>query len=236
MSQNLYHRHRFPAEIISHCVWLYNSFSLSLRDIEKMMMYRGIEVTYESIRDWVNKFSLPAAKKIRKNRPRLSDKWHLDEVRIVIKGEVHWLWRAVDEEGIVLDILIQKRRNAKAAKRLMKKLLKKEGFAPRVIITDKLKSYGAAFREMGLGIEHRQHKGLNNQAENSHQWTRLRERKMKGFKSAQHAQRFLSAGELIYQHTQPPRHKLLAVMGKELMLEGIKSWKEITGILVSEQA
>ena len=106
MSQNLYHRHRFPAEIISHCVWLYNSFSLSLRDIEKMMLYRGIEVTYESIRDWVNKFSLPAAKKIRKNRPRLSDKWHLDEVRIVIKGEVHWLWRAVDEEGIVLDILI----------------------------------------------------------------------------------------------------------------------------------
>ena len=236
MNQNLYRRHRFPTEIISHCVWLYNSFSLSLRDIEKMMLYRGIEVTYESIRDWVNKFSLPAAKKIRKNRAKASDKWHLDEVRVKIRGQVYWLWRAVDDEGIVLDILIQKHRNTKAAKRLMKKLLKKSGLAPRVIITDKLKSYGAAFREMGLGIEHRQHKGLNNQAENSHQWTRLREKKMRRFKSAQQAQRFLSSGELIYQHTQPQRHKLLAAMTKEFMLEGIKSWKEITGILVPNQA
>jgi len=157
-------------------------------------------------------------------------------VRVVIKGEVHWLWRAVDSQGQVLDILIQKRRNTKAAKRLMLKLLKKQGFAPRVIITDKLKSYGAAFREMGLGIEHRQHKGLNNQAENSHQWTRLREKKMRRFKSAKQAQRFLSSGELIYQHTQPPRHKLLAAMSKKLMLEGIKSWKEINGIPVSKQA
>ncbi len=196
MNKNLYARHRYPAEIISHCVWLYNSFSLSLRDIEKMMLYRGIEVSYESIRDWVNKFSLPAAKKIRKCRAKVSDKWHLDEVRIKIRGQIYWLWRAVDDEGVVLDILIQKRRNTKAAKRLMMKLLKKSGFAPRVIITDKLKSYGAAFREMGLGIEHRQHKGLNNQAENSHQWTRLREKKMRRFKSAKQAQRFLSAGEI----------------------------------------
>ena len=118
----------------------------------------------------------------------------------------------------------------------MKKLLKKSGLAPRVIITDKLKSYGAAFKEMGLGIEHRQHKGLNNQAENSHQWTRLREKKMRRFKSAKQAQRFLSAGEFIYQQTQPPRHKLLAAMSKKLMIEGIKSWKKITGILVSNQA
>ena len=236
MNQNLYARHRFPAAIISHCVWLYNSFSLSLRDIEKMMLYWGIEVSYESIRDWVNKFSLPAARRIRKRRHKASDKWHLDEVRVKISGQVYWLWRAVDDEGIVLDILIQKRRNTKAAKRLMKKLLKKEGFAPRVIITDKLKSYGAAFREMGLGIEHRQHKGLNNQAENSHQWTRLREKKMRRFKSAKQAQRFLSAGELIYQHTQPPIHKLLAAITKELILEGISSWKEITGIRVPNQA
>lgn len=201
-----------------------------------MMLYRGIEVTYESIRDWVNKFSLPAAKKIRKRRARASDKWHLDEVRIVIKGEIYWLWRAVDSEGIVLDILIQKRRNTKAAKRFMKKLLKKEEFAPRVIITDKLRSYGAAFKEMGLETEHRQHKGLNNQAENSHQWTRLREKKMRRFKSAKQAQRFLSAGELIYQQTQPPRHKLLAAITREEMAKGIESWKEITGVDVSIQA
>ena len=236
MNKNLYARHRFPAEIISHCVWLYNSFSLSLRDIEKMMLYRGIEVTYESIRDWVNKFSLPAAKKIRKNRRKASDKWHLDEVRIKISRQIYWLWRAVDIEGVVLDILIQKRRNTKAAKRLMKKLLKKSGFAPRVIITDRLQSYSAALREMGSGIEHRQHKGLNNQAENSHQWTRLREKKMRRLKSAKQAQRFLSAGELIYQQTQPPRHRLLAAMTKELMLKGIESWKEITGVLVSNRA
>ena len=126
----------------------------------------------------------------------------------------------MDDEGIVLDILIQKRRNTKAAKRLMKKLLKKEGFAPRVIITDKLKSYGAAFREMGLGIEHRQHKSLNNQAENSHQWTRLREKKMQRFKSAQQAQRFLSAAELIYQQTQPPRHKLVAAITRGKWFKG----------------
>ena len=200
------------------------------------MLYRGIEVTYESIRDWVNKFSLPAAKRIRKPRAKASNKWHLDEVRIKINGEVYWLWRGVDSEGQVLDILIQKRRNTKAAKRLMKKLLKKQGFAPRVAVTDKLKSYGAAFKEMGLGIEHRQHKGLNNQSENSHQWTRLREKKMRRFKSAKQAQRFLSAGELIYQQTQPPRHRLRAATTKEIMLEGIENWKKITGVLVSNQA
>ena len=132
MNKNFYARHRFPAEIISHCVWLYNSFSLSLRDIEKMMLDRGIEVTYESIRDGVNKFGLTASKRIRKLRAKASDRWHLEEVRIKIRGQIYWLWRAVDDEGIVLDILIQKRRNTKAAKRLIKKLLKKEGFAPRV--------------------------------------------------------------------------------------------------------
>ena len=129
--------------------------------------------------------------------------------------------------------MIQKRRNAKAAKRLMLKLLKKQGFYPRVIITDKLKSYGDAFREMGLGIEHRQHKGLNNQAEQSHQWTRFREKKMRGSKSPFQAQRFLSAAEFIYQQTQPPRHKLSAAITKERMLDGINSWKRITGVLVS---
>ena len=123
MNKNLYARYRFPAEVISHCVWLYNSFSLSLRDIEKMMLYRGIEVTYESIREWINKLSLPAARKIKKRRAKVSDTWHLDEVRIKIKGEVYWLWRAVDSEGQVIDILIQKRRNSKAKQRTRRKEL-----------------------------------------------------------------------------------------------------------------
>ncbi len=141
----------------------------------------------------------------------------------------------MDSEGQVLDILIQKRRNKKAAKKLLKKLLKKQELAPRVLITDKLKSYGAAIKELGLEIEHRQHNGLNNQAENSHQWTRLRERKMRKFKSAKQTQRFLSAAELIYQHTQPPRHKLLAAMTRELMKQGIEDWTKITGVTVSNQ-
>ncbi|MEL6442360.1 MAG: IS6 family transposase [Cyanobacteria bacterium J06621_8] len=232
MNQNPYYRHRFPAEIISHCVWLYNSFSLSYRDIEKMMLYRGIEVTYESVRDWVDKFSGSAAKKIRKGRPKASDKWHLDEVRVMIKGEEHWLWRAVDSQGQVLDILIQKRRDAGAAKNLMLRLLQKQGLIPRVIVTDKLKSYSAAFKEMGLDVEHRQHKGLNNRAEQSHQWTRLRERKMRRFKSQSQAQRFLPPGEIIYQQTQPARHKLTAAVSREMMLDGIRKWKEFTGVLV----
>lgn len=151
----------------------------------------------------------------------------------MIKGEEHWLWRAVDSQGQVLDILIQKRRDAQAAKNLMLKLLQKQGFIPRVIVTDKLKSYGAAFREMGLDLEHRQHKSLNNRAEQSHQWTRLRERKMRGFKSQSQAQQFLAPGEIIYQQTQPARHKLTAAVSREMMLDGIRKWKEITGILVS---
>lgn len=169
MSKNPYSRHRFPPEIISHCVWLYNSFSLSFRDIEKMMLYRGIEVTYETIRDWNNKFAQQMANEIRRHRPQPSRKWHLDEVRVEIKAEVYWLWRAVDEHGQILDILMQKRRDTKAAKRFFQKIIKKVGFAPSVVITDKLKSYQAGMRVLGLKPNHRQHKGLNNRAELSHQ-------------------------------------------------------------------
>jgi putative transposase len=118
-------------------------------------------------------------------------------VVISIAGQKHWLWRAVDQHGIVLDILVQSRRNAKAAKRLLRKLLKKQGIAPRVMITDKLASYGEAKREIMPGVEHRQHRGLNNRAENSHQPTRRRERIMKRFKSAGQAQRFLSVHDQV---------------------------------------
>jgi putative transposase len=232
MSTNPYHRYRFPAEIISHCVWLYNCFSLSFRDIEKMMLYRGIEVTYETIRDWNDKFASPTAKKIRHHRPKASRKWHLDEMRVKIKGEVYWLWRAVDEEGQVLDILMQEHRDTEAAKRFFRKIIKKVGFAPKVVITDKLKSYQAAMRELGLKANHRQHKGLNNQAELSHQWTRLREKKMRRFKSAGQAQKFLSAAEVIYQQSQPKRHKLPAEVTREIIKQRIEEWKSMTGINV----
>jgi putative transposase len=155
-------------------------------------------------------------------------------MRVKIKGEVYWLWRAVDEEGQILDILMQKHRDTKAAKKFFKKIIKKVGFVPKVVVTDKLKSYQAAIRELGLKPDHRQHKGLNNRAELSHQWTRLREKKMRRFKSAAQAQKFLSAAEMIYQHSQPKRHKLSAEIARKIMKEKIEDWKNITGISVSK--
>jgi putative transposase len=193
----LYHRHRFPPEVISYAVWLYFRFPLSLRMVEEMLAARGICVTYETVRQWGKKFGKIFADQIRQRAPACGDKWHLDEVVVSIAGEQHWLWRAVDQNGFVLDVLVQRRRDAQAARRLMKRLLKSAVTPPRVMITDKLRSYGAAKAKMGLGIEHRQHKGLNNRAENSHQPTRRRERIMKRFKSTRHAQRFLSVHDQV---------------------------------------
>ena len=190
---NRYKNHRFPAEIISHAVWVYFRFCLSFRDVEEILLERGGVVTYEAIRQWCRKFGQLYANQLRRRRPRPGDKWHLDEVFLTIKGESHYLWRAVDQEGNVLDILVQPRRDKRAAKKFFRKLLKGLTYVPRVIITDKLKSYGAAKREIPLGVEHRQHRYLNNRAENSHQPTRQRERRMHRFKSPGHAQRCLSA-------------------------------------------
>jgi putative transposase len=192
-----YARHRVPAEVISHAVWLYFRFPLSLRMVEEMLAARGIVVSHETVRQWALKFGQGFANKIRRRLPAPGDKWHLDEVVISISGRKQWLWRAVDQHGVVLDILVQSRRNAKAAQRLLRKLLKKQGIAPRVRITDKLASYGAAKREIMPSVEHRQHRGLNNRAENSHQPTRRRERIMKRFKSAGQAQRFLSVHDQV---------------------------------------
>jgi putative transposase len=193
----LYRRHRFPTEVISHAVWLYFRFPLSLRMVEEMLAARGIRVTYETVRQWGKKFGKAFADQIRRRAPARGDKWHMDEVVLTIAGETHWLWRAVDQNGFVLDILVQRRGDATAALRLMKRLLKGAITSPRVMVTDKLRSYGAARAKMDLRIEHRQHKGLNNRAENSHQPTRRRERIMKRFKSARHAQRFLTVHDQV---------------------------------------
>src|ERR1700756_778977 len=165
----IYAGYRYPAEIISYAVWLYFRFPLSLLMVEEIVAARGISVTHETIRQWGLKFGQEFADRIRRRAPRRGDKWHLDEVVISIAGKKHWLWRAVDQDGFVLDILVQSRRDKRAAKRLLRKLLKKQMRPPRVMITDKLASYGAAKREIMPGIEHRQHKGLNNRTENSHQ-------------------------------------------------------------------
>jgi putative transposase len=188
----MYRGHRFPAEVISYAVWLYFRFPLSLRMVEEILAARGICVTHETVRRWGKKFGKAFSDQLRQRAPARGDQWHMDEVVVSIAGEQHWLWRAVDQNGFVLDVLVQPRRDTRAAQRLMRKLLKSAVTPPRVMITDKLRSYGAARTKMGLCVEHRQHKGLNNRAENSHQPTRRRERIMKRFKSPQQAQRFLS--------------------------------------------
>jgi putative transposase len=227
--QRRYARHRFPAEVISHAVWLYFRFPLSLRMVEEMLAARGILVSHETVRQWALKFGQSFATQIRRRLPAPGDKWHLDEVVITISGRKHWLWRAGDQHGVVLDILVQSRRNAKAAKRLLRKLLKKQGRAPRVMITDQLASYGAAKREIIPGVEHRQHRRLNNRAENSHQPTRRRERIMKRFKSAGQAQRFLSAHDQVANLFHRPANTN-ASDHRRARARALQVWAEVTGI------
>src|SRR5215208_5906368 len=205
-----YTGYRFPAEIISHAVWLYFRFSLSYRDVEELMAARGIVLTYETVRQWCRKFGQQYANQVRRHRGQTGDKWHLDEVFLTINGKQHYLWRAVDQHGNVLDILVQSRRNKQAAKKFFRKLLKGCQYVPRVLITDKLASYGAAKKELLPSVDHSQHKRLNNRAENSHQPTRQRERVMRRFKSAGHAQPFLAAHGPIREHFCPHRHRLSA--------------------------
>src|SRR6266852_9334299 len=198
--------------------------------VEEMLAERGILVSHETVRQWGLKFGQAFANRIRRRLPASGDKWHLDEVVISIAGRKHWLWRAVDQHGVVLDILVQSRRNTAAAKRLLRKLLKKQGRAPRVMITDKLASYGAAKRGIMPGVEHRQHKGLNNRAENSHQPTRRRERQMKRFKSAGQAQRFLSAHDQISNLFHLRRDHVTAAEHRVARMQAFQVWAEISSV------
>ncbi|MEI6848050.1 MAG: IS6 family transposase [Chlorobiaceae bacterium] len=225
---NLYAGHRYPTEIISHAVWLYFRFTLSFRDIEEMLAYRGVIVTYESIRQWTLKFGQDYANTIRRRQPKRGDKWHLDEVVLTIKGQHHYLWRAVDQYGYTLDILMQSRRNRKAALRFFRKLLKGLCYVPRVIITDKLKSYGAAKREIMPGVEHRQHKGLNNRAELSHQPTRQKERQMRKFKSPRQVQRFLSVHAHVGNLFRIRYRYETATDYRTVRLQAFIAWQDVT--------
>jgi putative transposase len=225
---NPHHRHRFPAEIISHAVWLYHLFSLSLRDVELILAERGIVVSYETVRRWCKKFAASFADRLRRGRPRPGDKWHMDEVFIRIQGVQHYLWRAVDQDGVVLDILVQARRDGQAAKRFFKRLLTGLQYEPRVIVTDKLLSYGVAQRQLLPGVEHRQSRYLNNRAENSHRPTRRRERQMQRFKSSRQAQDFLSAHAFIYGHFRPRRHQLTAPDYREIRSQAFIIWLQET--------
>jgi putative transposase len=220
---------RFPPEIISQGVWLYFRFCLSYRDVEELLFARGIIVTYEAIRKWCRTFGQPYANALRRWRPKPGDTWHMAEVFLTIQGKRHYLWRAVEQDGIILDVLVQRRRDKKAAKTFFRKLLKGLTYVPRVIITDQLKSYGAAKRDILPSVEHRQHRQLNNRAENSHRPTRQREWRMQGFKSPGHGQPFLSAYGPIAQHFRPRRHRLSAPMYRHIMAPRFQIWHEVTG-------
>src|SRR6202140_1096592 len=203
-----YRRHRFPPPIIQHAVWLYLRFTLSYRDVEELLAERGLEVSYETVRRWVLKFGPGFARRLRRSRPRPSNRWHLDEMVVRIAGKRMYLWRAVDHEGEVLDMLVQRRRDKRAALRLMRKLLRKQGFASNLLTTDKLGSYGSAFRHLRLTCPQEQGLRANNRAENSHQTVRRRERKMQRFKSAGTAQRFLNMHAAVHNTFNPstPSH------------------------------
>jgi putative transposase len=201
--------HRFPPEIIGYAVWAYYRFSLSLRDVEDLLAARGVVVSYETIRAWAAKFGSQYSKVIRRDRPSAADKWHVDEVVLPINGQKYWLWRAVDSKGDVLDILVQSQRSKQVATRFFRKLFKAFG-QPRVVVTDKLRSYEAALKTLAPGIEHRSHKGLNNRSEGSHRPTRRREKTMGRFKSPRQAQRFLSVHDQVQIVFRPRRHALSA--------------------------
>src|SRR6516162_8736678 len=217
-----------PPVIIRHAVWLYVRFTLSYRDVEDLLAERGLELSYETVRRWVLKFGPMFARELRSRRPRPTSRWHLDEMAVTIAGRRFWLWRAVDDEGEVLDLLMQQRRDKAAAVKLMRKLLKKQGFAPDLLVTDKLRSYRAAKSEIGLAARHEQGLRKNNRAQNSHLPVRRRERKMQRFKSPGSAQRFLSVHAAVQNAFNVQRHLVSRNTLRALRGEAFQNWRAAT--------
>jgi transposase-like protein len=228
MASNPYARHQFPPAVIQHAVWLYLRFTLSYRDIEDLLAERGLDVSYETVRRWVLRFGPLFARELRRRRPRPTSTWHLDEMAVSIAGKRYWLWRAVDSEGEVLDVLVQRKRDRAAAVKLMRKLLKKQGYAPDVLVTDKLRSYGAARAHLGLLARHKQGLRKNNRAENSHQPVRRRERKMQRFKSAGSSQRFLSTHSAVYNTFNSQRHLISRGTLRQFRGDAMNTWRSAT--------
>src|SRR5271169_5321543 len=230
MAEISYRRHRFPPIVIQHAVWLYLRFTLSYRDVEELLADRGLDISYESVRSWVMKFGPMIARRLRQVRPRPSDRWHLDEMVVRIAGKRMYLWRAVDHEGEILDMLVQRRRDTQAALRLTRKLLKKQGFAPKLLVTDKLGSYGSAFRQLRLTCPHDRGLRKNNRAENSHQIVRRRERKMQRFKSSRSAQRFLNIHSAVHNTFNHQRHLVSRSTLRIFRAEAAARWQDAVAV------
>jgi putative transposase len=222
--------YRFPPEIIHQAIWLYLRFTLSFRDVEDLLAERGIAVSYETVRRWVNHFGPMIAADLRRRRPKPDTTWHLDEVYLKIAGRMVYLWRAVDAEGEVLDVLVQSTRNKNAALNLMRKLLRKYGFVPDRMITDDLRSYGAAACELGIASRHERGRWKNNRAENSHQPTRRRERKMQRFKSPGSAQKFLSTHAAVYNIFNVQRHLTSARTHRSFRAAAMNTWRAAVAV------
>jgi transposase-like protein len=230
MKKISYAGYRFPPEIIQQTIWLYLRFTLSFRDVEDLLAERGITVSYETIRRWVNHFGPMIAADLRKRRAKPHTTWHLDEVYLKIDGRLVYLWRAVDAEGEVLDVLVQAKRNKHAALRLMRKLLKKYGFVPEKLITDDLRSYSAAARDLGIENRHERGRWRNNRAENSHQPTRRREHKMQGFKRPGSAQRFLSTHAAVYNTFYVQCHLTSAATHRGFRATAMNTWRAAVAV------
>jgi putative transposase len=222
-------RHRFRTDVIRRAIWLYFRFTLSFRDVEEVLAERGIDVSYETIRCWSLKFARIFAQNLRRSRPKPTGRWHLDEMIVKMGGKRMWLWRAVDDEGEVLDVLVQKRRNRKAAMRLFRKLLKNTGVRPESISTDRLASYRAAARELGISRRHRPGRMIgNNRAENSHLPIRRRERKQQKFKSQASAQSFLATHAAVYNDFNFQRHLIHRSTLPLFRVEAGRTWAAAT--------
>ena len=221
-----YQRHRFPSEIISHAVWRYRRFCLSFREVEELLAERGIIVTYETVRQWCQKCGPDYVRKLKKRQGRLGDAWYLDEVFTTIQGDQPYLWRAVDQDGDTIDILVQRKRNKKAAIRFFRRLLKGQGGEPRWLVTDKLRSYGAAHRTIMPSVHHINQVYANNRVEVSHQSTRHQEYHMRGFASSSQAQRFLTLHGLTQNLFRLGRHLMQAVNYRLLRTQAFQVWRE----------
>ncbi|MFM0126173.1 IS6 family transposase, partial [Paraburkholderia sp. RL18-101-BIB-B] len=237
-SKSPYYGFRFPAAVISCAVRWYYRFNLSLRDIEELLLERGVSVSYESVRNWCDRFGTRFARRAKAARVRPGSTWHLDEMFVTLHGDPYMLWRAVDEHGAELDILLQKRRDKDAAERFLKRVLRSHP-VPRKIVTDQLRSYAAAKAEISelASVKHVFVKAaarLNNRAENSHQPTRRRERQMQGFRDPRRTQRFLSSFGPIRQHFALPRHRMNAACHRTELKARLLAWQEWTGVKASQ--